>query len=383
MRLCILYDCLFPWTVGGAERWYRNMAERLAAQGHEVTYLTLRQWEKDDVPSLSGVNVIAVGPRMTLYTAEGRRRIVPPLIFGMGVFWHLLKHGRRYQYVHTASFPFFSLLAAATCRWLWGYRIAVDWHEVWSADYWRRYLGPLGGRVGEWVQMLCARVPQRAFSFSRLHAARLRTLRGRDDVTVLPGEYAEPQTRAAPVASGLPTIVYAGRMIPEKQVPLLVDALALVMAQNEQIKAVLIGEGPELPQVQVRIAAHGLGARVSAPGFVDLAVLDNALRTAAVLVQPSIREGYGMVVIESAARGVPTVVVAGEDNAAVELIVPGINGVIAEAAEPHALASAIKFCLDGGQALRASSFAWYEGEAHRLSIDHSLDVIADALRSPG
>ena len=45
MRICLVYDCLFPYTVGGAERWYRNLAQRLAADGHEVTYLTLRQWD--------------------------------------------------------------------------------------------------------------------------------------------------------------------------------------------------------------------------------------------------------------------------------------------------------------------------------------------------
>ena len=32
MRICLVYDCLFPYTVGGAERWYRNLAERLAAE---------------------------------------------------------------------------------------------------------------------------------------------------------------------------------------------------------------------------------------------------------------------------------------------------------------------------------------------------------------
>ncbi len=46
MRICILYDCLFPHTVGGAERWYRSLAGRLAADGHDVTYLTLRQWDE-------------------------------------------------------------------------------------------------------------------------------------------------------------------------------------------------------------------------------------------------------------------------------------------------------------------------------------------------
>ena len=88
MRICVIYDCLFPYTVGGAERWYRNLAERLAADGHEVTYLTLRQWPiaASARHVLDGpVRVVAVGPRMALYTGSGRRRILPPLVFGLGV----------------------------------------------------------------------------------------------------------------------------------------------------------------------------------------------------------------------------------------------------------------------------------------------------------
>src|SRR6516162_3736471 len=99
MRICLVYDCLFPHTVGGAERWYRNLAERLADEGHEVTYLTLRQWERGEKPQI-----------------DGRRRILPPLVFGLGVLAHLLRRGRRYDVVHTASFPYFSLLSAAAAR---------------------------------------------------------------------------------------------------------------------------------------------------------------------------------------------------------------------------------------------------------------------------
>ena len=113
MRICLVYDCLFPHTVGGAERWYRNLAERLAADGHEVTYLTLRQWDRGVDPGVNGVDVRVVGPRMRLYSGSGRRRMLPPLVFGAGVLWHLLRHGRRYDVVHTCSFPYFSLLAAA------------------------------------------------------------------------------------------------------------------------------------------------------------------------------------------------------------------------------------------------------------------------------
>ena len=60
MRICVIYDCLFPWTIGGAERWYRNLAEAFVAEGHEVTYLTRKQWDDDDPPEIPGVRVIAV-----------------------------------------------------------------------------------------------------------------------------------------------------------------------------------------------------------------------------------------------------------------------------------------------------------------------------------
>ena len=54
MRVCVVYDCLFPHTVGGAERWYRNLAERLAADGHDVTYLPLRQWPRGELAQTLG-----------------------------------------------------------------------------------------------------------------------------------------------------------------------------------------------------------------------------------------------------------------------------------------------------------------------------------------
>src|ERR1700732_3524991 len=153
MRICIVYDCLFPYTVGGGERWYRNLAERLSQEGHEVTYLTLRQWQRGTEVELDGpIRVRTAGPRMQLYTAGGRRRILPPLVFGLGVFLHLLRHGRRYDVVDTCAFPYFSLLAAALLRPVRRYELVVDWFEVWSRSYWRGYLGGVGGLIGALVQ---------------------------------------------------------------------------------------------------------------------------------------------------------------------------------------------------------------------------------------
>ncbi|MBW3653429.1 MAG: glycosyltransferase [Actinobacteria bacterium] len=378
MRILIVYDCLFPHTIGGAERWYRNLAERLAQDGHDVTYLTLRQWERGAAPAVAGVTVRVAGPRMALYCG-GRRRIAPPLVFGAGVLWHLLRHGRRYDVVHTASFPYFSLLAAGLLRRVHGYALVVDWHELWSREYWREYLGPIGGRVGWLVQLGGVRLRQRAFCFARLTARRLAQERVRGEVTVLEGEYAGPLAPRPP-AQPRPRVVFAGRHIPEKRVPAIVPAIAAAREQLPELGATILGDGPERPQVLARIAALGLEEVVEAPGFVSGEEVEDALSSALCMVLPSSREGYGMVVIEAAAAGTPSVVVAGPDNAAVELVQEGVNGTVAPDASPAALAAAILRVHASGPALRDSTRAWFVANARRLSLTESLETVAAAYR---
>ncbi len=371
MRICLIYDCLFPYTVGGAERWYRNLALALRDEGHDVTYVTLRQWDRGSFDDLEGIEVVAAGPRMDLYDDE-RRRIVPPLVFGAGVLWHLLRRGRRYDVVHTASFPYFSLLAAGLARPLGGYRLTVDWHEVWSRDYWRDYLGRFGGAVGYAVQLICARVPQRAYAFSHLHAQRLRDEGLRGEVTVLEGEYDGALEAAAPISASN-VVVFAGRHIPEKRAPTVVPAVVEAARSLPGLTGIVFGDGPDRAAVDAAVAASG--GIVTAPGFVDADVIDAALRTALCMVLPSSREGYGLVVVESAAVGTPSVVVAAPDNAAVELIEDGVNGVIAASASPADLAAAILRVAAGGEAMRASTAAWFTANARRLSLSGSLETV--------
>jgi glycosyltransferase involved in cell wall biosynthesis len=374
MRVCVVYDCLFPHTVGGAERWYRNLAERLAAAGHEVTYLTMRQWDRGEDPGVPGVEVVAVAPRMGLYKSDGARRIAPPLAFGAGVLWHLLRHRRRYDVVHTASFPYFSLLAAGLLRRPAGFRLVVDWHEVWSAEYWREYLGGLGGRIGALVQRLCARPAQHAFCFSRLHAERLRALGLRGEPTVLRGEWAGTLARPDPAPAG-DVVVFAGRLIPEKRAPAVVGAVVHAAERRPGLRGAIYGDGPERAALAAEIERLGAGELVSAHGFVAADELDDALRHALCLLLPSRREGYGMVVVEAASLGVPSIVAAGPDNAAVEHVEDGVNGFVAPSADPDDLAAAIVAVAERGEELRRSTADWFAVNAASLSIDGSLQRV--------
>ena len=228
MKIAIVYDCLFPNTVGGAERWYRNLAERLDRQ-HSVTYVTRRQWGEEG-PDTS-FETIAVAPGGGLYTSSGRRRIWPPIRFGIGVFWHLLRHGRSYDAVHSASFPFFSLLGAALALRLTRAkaRLIVDWWEIWSPAYWRSYLGTIGGRIGAGIQSFCIRLPDRSFTFSRLVESRLQARRPGAQIERLTGAFSGNEGSGVPPSMGPaepPLVVAAGRHIPEKRVPAIPPAIA-------------------------------------------------------------------------------------------------------------------------------------------------------------
>jgi glycosyltransferase involved in cell wall biosynthesis len=381
MRICLVYDCLYPHTVGGAERWYRDLAERLADDGHKVTYLTLRQWGRDEQPQMDPrVRVVIAGPRIPLYTESGRRRILPPLVFGLGVFAHLLRHGRRYDVVHTCAFPYFSLLAAASLRRRMGFSLVVDWFEVWSRAYWRDYLGALGGRIGELVQRGCARVPQRAFCFSELHARRLRQERVNGPVTVLRGLYAGSPEPAAPQPAA-PVVLFAARLIPEKQVTLAVAAMALAAQRIDGLKGEFLGQGPEREALDAAILEHGLQGTLTARGFTETETVDAEMRRAMCMLVTSRREGYGLVVVEAAARATPSVVVAGEDNAATELIEEGVNGTVAPRSDPEAVAEAIVRVHEAGLALRESTARWFEQSADWLSLESSLRKVLDVYET--
>jgi len=314
-----------------------------------------------------------------------RRRILPPLVFGLGVFWHLVRRRRRYDVVHTASFPYFSLLAAGALRPISGYQLVVDWHEVWSLDYWLEYLGGLAGRIGFAIQRLCIHIRQRAFCFSQLHAQRLRDGGLRGEVVILEGEFVGADgsgSVGAPIPAE-PLVVFAGRHIPEKRAPAVVGAVVAAARQIPDLRGVIFGDGPDRSRVLEAIREAQADDKVHAPGFVDHELVDRTLRGALCMLLPSRREGYGMIVVEASSLGVPSIVVREADNAATELIAEGENGTIAASADPADLAAAIVRINELGPPLREATSAWFARNAKRLSLENSLDRVVASYSPHG
>jgi glycosyltransferase involved in cell wall biosynthesis len=383
VNVCIAYDCLYPYTIGGAERWYRNLVGALVEAGHDVTYLTRRQWADNERPTIPGLRVVVVSRPDALYDSAGRRLVGPPVRFGFGVLRHLLANRRRYDAVHLCSFPFFSLIGARVALARTPTALSVDWFEVWSRKYWQQYLGRLGGSVGWLVQRLCVRLTPHAYVYSDMHARRL----AEEGISRLPVRLAglyqpEGGARSFREAAKEPLVVFAGRHIPEKRAEVVPRAVASARSSVPGLRGLVLGDGPRRAAVLDAIDGARAEDFVEAPGFVPSDEVAAALNRATCHLLPSSREGYGLVVIEAASEGTPTVTVAGEDNAAAELIEEGVNGFVAASVEalPHALVAVHR----AGESLRASTRRWFMREADQLSASRSAQTIVAQMnqRSP-
>lgn len=103
----------------------------------------------------------------------------------------------------------------------------------------------------------------------------------------------------------VPLLIFAGRLSYEKNIPVLVDALATALRQLPSHHALLFGEGPLRAEVERRIEASGVGERFHLGGFSR--ELGFWLRRAQALVAVSSFEGHPNVVIEAAAAACPMV----------------------------------------------------------------------------
>jgi glycosyltransferase involved in cell wall biosynthesis len=161
-------------------------------------------------------------------------------------------------------------------------------------------------------------------------------------------ELFRPRDRVAARAAVLPSVPvgsgfvagYVGRLVPEKGVMDLVEALPHCA---ENVHLAFVGSGPFREQLEHRAAALGASARVhflGARGLEDLPEIMNALD---VLVLPSRttarwKEQFGRVIIEAQACGTPVI---GSDSGAIPDVVAD-GGVIVPEGNPPALAAALR-----------------------------------------
>lgn len=372
-RVAFVSDSVLPFHTGGKERRLWEITRRLAARGVDVHVYTMKWWTGPRTRVIDGVTLHAIGGGHRLYHGE-RRSMSQAILFGLATFRLL---GARFDVLDVDHMPYFPLFAARVVCTLRCRRMVGTWHEVWGPAGWRGYLGRLAP-FGTIVERLAARLPDEIISVSAQTSHRLvHDLGVRVAVhTIGPGidlAAIESQPAAAPPVD----ILFAGRLIANKRVDLLLRAVARLVVDRPGLRCRIVGEGPERARLEALRHELGLADHVELLGFLPDGEIYGVIKSASVLALPSVREGFGCIVIEANACDVPVVTVEHPDNAARHLVVPGGNGYLA-AVDVADLARALAEALDAAATLSPRSVAARAG--HLRDWDEVTTAVLAAIR---
>jgi glycogen synthase len=144
--------------------------------------------------------------------------------------------------------------------------------------------------------------------------------------------YAEVQRQWAP-----PKLLLVGRLVYQKGVDLLFKALADLSDQNWTLS--LVGDGPELDNLQSQASTLGIAERVGYERWLTGDALLQQYRAANLFVFPSRHEGMPNAVLEAMASGLPVIAtrIAGNE----ELVIPGETGLLVPSEDTAALKNAL------------------------------------------
>jgi glycosyltransferase involved in cell wall biosynthesis len=140
---------------------------------------------------------------------------------------------------------------------------------------------------------------------------------------------------------GEPTFASAGRLEPERQFDLLLDALPYVLDALPNAQLLISGSGSAEPQLRDQVNRLGLQANVTWTGW--LQGLGSVFSRSHAYVNTLSWEGFGMATAEAMAHALP--VVAIDQGGSRGLITPGVNGYLVPDRDPRALAGAITLVL--------------------------------------
>jgi len=329
VKIAFVYDAIHPYVVGGVQKRNWEIATRLVKRGHEVTLFGMKYWKGDNIVFTEGVRLWGVCPSQELYT-NGRRSIREAICFAYKVFPSLFKE--TFDVIDVANFPYFPCLPAKLTSSFKKCPLVVTWHEVWRG-YWYEYLGPLG-IFGQIVERGTALLTNNVVANSAMTKRDLGKLVGAKDITVIPNGVDIAHIDRITPSPERTDILFAGRLIKEKNVDLLIRSIGVIRENSPAIRCLIIGDGPEREELERLAEDLDLVSNIRFTGFIENYEEVLAwMKSSKVFVLPSVREGFGIVALEANACGLPVVTVNHPQNAVCDLVVDRETGFIAELSE--------------------------------------------------
>ena len=370
MRVAFIYDLIYPYSKGGVERRVFDLARGLASREHDVHVFGAKQWAGPKSLVSEGVTLHGIPSPVPPHRRNGTRSVLQALLFAIWLpirLWRL-----RPEVVDVQSMsPLSCVVTLAVCR-LSHTPVVVTWHEVWG-PYWHSYLG-MWGFLGRAVESLIARLGKNHVAVSHLTARRVVSL-GTQPMAVIPNGVDTKRVDSVPFDGYDRDVIYVGRMASHKKVSSLIEAMRILKKRGRVPSLSLVGDGPEVEALEAMASGLGnvefLGQVESEEGVWSL------IKGSRVFVMPSEREGFGIAVLEAVACGVPVIVVRHADNASVELVEEGVNGLVVDPT-PTDLAYAIEGILDNPTIVSDPGFrggTWFPS----MSLENVISQLESVL----
>lgn len=169
---------------------------------------------------------------------------------------------------------------------------------------------------------------------------------------------------AASVEPKVPTILFMGRLVPQKRLDVLLDAFRQIVTRRKA-NLLICGDGPLRSEIVQRIARYQLGDSVRLIGYRDNPF--PILRAAKLFLSTSDYEGLPNSLLEAQALGIPAVATDCQFGPA-EIIDHGETGLLVETGQPSAVADAVDQLLSNPDRLREMSIAAKEHTRRKYGV---------------
>ena len=276
---------------GGAERYAWELARGLVEAGARVDFLTAREPGQPRTEIRDGIRIVRRGGQLSYYL--------------LGLLWVLRRRGSLDAVVDMeAGIPMFSPLAVSRRRT--GLMLVV--HHVHLDQFAIYFPAPLAwlGRFLEGTVMprVYRGVATVAVSDSTRRAM-VERLGWREPITVLHNGNVAPHAAEAAAEDTVDRLVVLGRLAPHKRVDLVVRAVAALQPSRQSLHLDVIGKGPDRDRLEALVRDLDVEKHVTFHGYVSEDDKAALLDRARLHVCASDIEGWGQVVAEAAAYGVP------------------------------------------------------------------------------
>ncbi|MEU9510305.1 glycosyltransferase family 4 protein [Micromonospora sp. NPDC048170] len=286
---------------GGSEVYIERIAAELVAAGHRVTLLCAAHANGGPAGTTpEGVRVLRRGSRMTVYARAALTCLAGRIGFGP-----LSRRGpgRPDVVVDVCNgVPFFAPLYA-------GRPVLALVHHV-HREQWPVVFGPRMARLGWWIESwLAVRLYRRCryVTVSEASRAELATLGvDADRIDVVPNG-TSPVTGPPLPRTPHPSLLVLGRLVPHKRVEIALRTVAALVAELPDLELVVAGQGWWEQPLRELSESLGIAAHVRFTGFISEEEKHAALSSAWIALTPSLKEGWGLTIVEAAARSTPTV----------------------------------------------------------------------------